>query len=96
MHVQVLPDKISFYCRAYNRCRAALIRLRADAALLQRFCVLAKDDVNSSSALLNPNIPGLMTHRLSWIWQLSINDAVPSLNDGLHECTASLLFQKAY
>lgn len=93
-HVAKLNEKISFFCRAYNRGRAALITLGADAPLLRRFRVLTKDDVKASTALRNPNTQGSTTHRLSWIWQLSVDGAVPSSNDGLLECTASLFFAK--
>jgi len=90
-HVAKLNEKISFFCRAYSRGRAALVSLGADASLLRRFRILTKDDVKASTALRNPNIQGSTTHRLSWIWQVSVDGAVPSSNDALHECTVSLI-----
>ena len=76
----------------YNQGWAALVSLGANATLLRRFRVLTKDDVKASTALRNPNTQGSTTHQLSWIWQLSIDGAVPSLNEALQECTVSLIF----
>jgi hypothetical protein len=80
-----LNQRISHYCRVYSSCRAAIVRLHPDAAILSKYRILTKDDVKSSSALLNPNQPGSSTLKLSWIWQSGQH-----LNDGshqaLHEC----------
>jgi hypothetical protein len=93
-YVAKLNEKISFVCCAYNRGRAALVTLGVDALLLRRFRVLTKDDVKASTAMRNPNTLGSMTHQLSWIWQLSVDGGVPSSNDGLHECTVSIIFSE--
>jgi hypothetical protein len=65
-----LNNRISLYCRAYSRCRAAMIRLGADQETLARFKVLSKQDIKCSTALLNPNQPGSSSLQLSWIWQV--------------------------
>jgi hypothetical protein len=67
--ISMLNNEIASYCRAYTRCRSAIVRLGADAATLQQFQVLVKDDLKSSTAILDPNRPGSTTLRLSWIWQ---------------------------
>src|SRR5258705_464547 len=64
-----INGQIGQSCRVYGRARAALVRLNADEATLNKFLVLSKDDVKASTAILNPNIPGSSSHRLSWIWQ---------------------------
>jgi hypothetical protein len=82
----ILNNSISFYCRAYNKCRSAMIRLDAEERTLARFRVLTRDDVKSSTALLNPNIPGSTQHRLSWIWQIGL-DGQNQNPQALQECT---------
>jgi len=64
-----LNSKIATYCCIYTRCRSAMVRLGADAAILDRFQLLTRADVKASTALLNPNVPGSSSVRLSWIWQ---------------------------
>jgi hypothetical protein len=66
-----LNESISLYSRIYTRCRVALVRLHADEALLGEFQILRKEDVHASTAILDPNIPGSTSVRLSWIWQTS-------------------------
>lgn len=83
-----LNTRIGFHCRVYNRCRAAMEKLNADFDILSKYQILSRQDIKSSSALLNPNEPGSTTHRLSWIWQSgSLNTAS---SDGLRECKAIL------
>lgn len=66
-----LNERISLYSRVYTRCRGALVRLNADSTILDRFQVLRREDVNASTAILDPNLPGASSLRLSWIWQTS-------------------------
>jgi hypothetical protein len=65
-----LNTRISLYCRAYSRCRVAMIQLGADQETLARFKALSKQDIKCSTALLDPNKPGSSTLQLSWIWQV--------------------------
>jgi hypothetical protein len=61
--------RMSYHCRVYNQCRRVMVRLGADHMILDKFRVLQKEDLRSSSAVLDPNEPGSTRHRLSWIWQ---------------------------
>jgi hypothetical protein len=79
-----LNQKISFYAKIYNRCRAALKYLGADEHTLQKYRILKKQDVKASSAIIDPNIPGSSSLRLSWIWQMSSAD--PNSPSHLREC----------
>lgn len=85
-----INDRIAFSCRAYGRTRAALVRLEADETTLNRFKVLSKDDVKSSTAILNPNIPGSSSHRLSWIWHTRSGPA-GVLPESMRECMYTYL-----
>jgi hypothetical protein len=80
-----ISDQISQYSRVYCRARAAMVRLGADERMLNKFKLLSKDDVKASTAILDPNIPGSSTIRLSWIWETGpgISGSAP---DAMREC----------
>jgi hypothetical protein len=80
---------IVYLCRVYGRCRAAMVRVGADNDMLQKYQILLKEDVRSSTALLNPNTPGSTRLQLSWIWRAGSagNDSSP---ETLRECEQSL------
>ena len=64
-----ISEKILQFSRVYCRARAAMVRLGADEHTLNKFKLLSRDDVKASTAILDPNIPGSSTIRLSWIWE---------------------------
>jgi hypothetical protein len=66
--IQQLVNKIALHARMYNHCRSRLIALDCDADTSNMFQWLTKDDLNASTAILKPNVPGSTTLRLSWIW----------------------------
>lgn len=67
--VKKLNLQISVHCRLYTQCRARLIKLNANPETINRFQVLSSEDVNASTAIVNPNEPGSTRVKLSWIWQ---------------------------
>jgi hypothetical protein len=69
--VEELVNKIALHSRMYNHCRSRLVALDCDADTLNMFQQLKKDDLNASTAILNPNAPGSTNIRLSWIWHNS-------------------------
>ena len=80
-----LNRRISYHCRVYSRCRAGMIRLGADLHILEKYRILERQDVQASTALLDPNQPGSSSMRLSWIWQTGLlHDR--SSPDALQEC----------
>ena len=80
-----ITDQVSHYSKVYCRARAALARLGADETTLTKFKVLTRDDVKASTAILDPNIPGSSSIRLSWIWETGprISGSAP---DAIREC----------
>ena len=80
-----ITDQVSHYSKVYCRARAALARLGADETTLTRFKVLTRDDVKASTAILDPNMPGSSSIRLSWIWETGprISGSAP---DAIREC----------
>jgi hypothetical protein len=80
-----ISDRIEQYSRVYCRARAAMVRLGADERTLNKFKLLVKENVRSSSAILKPNDTGSTALRLSWIWETGprISGSAP---DTLREC----------
>ena len=77
--VKNLNHEIARHCRIYNHSHSRLLLLTADPHTLQRFRHLTKDDVQASTAVLDPNTPGSTGIRLSWIWRnLQFFDNAPS------------------
>ena len=80
-----ISERIAQYSRVYCRARAAMVRLRADERTLNKFKQLLRADVKASTAILDPNIPGSSSLRLSWIWETGagISGSSP---DAMREC----------
>ena len=57
-----------------------LVALNCGESILHKYCILMKEDLKSSTAILKPNQPGSTNLKLSWIWQsgkwLLLNDNV--------------------
>lgn len=66
--VKELVNKITLHARMYKHCRSRFLALDCDADTLSIFQRLTKDDLNASTAILKPNLPGSTNLRLSWIW----------------------------
>ncbi|PPQ93197.1 hypothetical protein CVT25_007856 [Psilocybe cyanescens] len=66
--IKAANHKISFHSQVYTHCRVQLIRLGVDNMTLRKLRVLKKEDVRGSTMILNPNLAGSTTLRLSWIW----------------------------
>src|SRR6266498_1324806 len=69
----------------YSQARAAMVRLGADERTLKTFKLLSREDVKASTAILDPNIPGSTTIRLSWIWETGAGIS-GSASDTMQEC----------
>jgi len=76
---------IVYYSRVYAHCRVALGRLGAVDFILDKYQNLRKEDLKSSTALLNPNEPGASRVKLSWIW-LTFPEGHQSQPEILREC----------
>jgi hypothetical protein len=65
----------------YNHCHSRLLALDCDAETLSMFQWLTKDDINASTAILNPNVAGSTSVRPSWIWHNSFRTGVIANSD---------------
>jgi hypothetical protein len=84
-----LNSIIAYYARVYERCRCAMTMLGADEAILNKYPILLKDHLKSSTALLNPNEPGSTRIQLSWIWR-SAAGGIGNSSESLLECESEL------
>ena len=85
MAISKLNCLIIFYSRVYRQCCTAMAQLGADNSILDKYQILCKEDLKSSTALLNPNEPGSTRLQLSWIWQ-TFAEGHQSQPDTLREC----------
>jgi hypothetical protein len=76
---------IAHLARVYGRCRRALTRLDADNTTLDKYKILLKEDLKSSTALLNPNVPGSTRIQLSWIWRTA-GDVAGETPESMRKC----------
>jgi hypothetical protein len=67
--IKALHNDLVLHARIYSRCRSRLIALKCDERWLRTFRALHRSDLKASTAILDPNIPGSSSLRLSWIWQ---------------------------
>jgi hypothetical protein len=88
--IQKINSRVAVLCCAYNRTRLAMLRLGAEQSICERFKPLTRSDVKASTALLDPNIPGASTLRLSWIWQMH-HPSESTTSASLLECKGSFL-----
>jgi len=84
-----INDQVAQFSRVYCQARAAMVRLGVDERTLTKFKLLSRDDVKASTAILDPNIPGSSTIRLSWIWETGprVSGSAP---DAIRECKLAL------
>jgi hypothetical protein len=66
--VKSLHNDLTLHVRIYTRCRNHLVALSCGQSILAQFCVLTREDLKTSIAILDPNEPGSTSIQLSWIW----------------------------
>lgn len=86
--VKSLHNELTLHARIYSRCRNHLVALECGQAILGQYKELKREDLKSSTAILEPNQPGSTSLKLSWIWHsgrwLLMQDNVTSLADSGH------------
>lgn len=66
--VKSLHNQLTLHARIYTRCRNHLVALNCGPSILGQYRVLTREDLKSSTAILDPNEPGSTSIKLSWIW----------------------------
>ena len=78
--IKSIHNKRTLHARIYTCCQNHLVTLNCGDSILCKYHILMKEDLKSSTAFLEPNIPGSTTLKLSWIWHsgkwLLLNDNV--------------------
>ena len=83
--ITAVNTEISHYARVYALNRTAMIHLGiTQAELADTYPELLPQDLVTSTAILQPNLPGQSSQKLSWIW----THHLPSADDDSHlsEC----------
>ena len=66
--VKSLHNQLTLHARIYTRARNHLVALNCGQSILRQFRELKREDLKSSTAILDPNRPGSTSLKLSWIW----------------------------
>lgn len=84
--VRMLNIQIVQHARIYSCCQVAFTQLNCGENIRSRYPPLRKNDLRASTAILNPNIPGASTLKLSWIWYTGERRAIVATNPplGMH------------
>jgi hypothetical protein len=69
--IKLIHNQVTLHARIYARCRNHLVALDCGETILRQYRVLTKEDLKSSTEILDPNRPGSTRLRLSWIWHSS-------------------------
>ena len=86
--IAAINDEISHFARVYQRNREAMESLGMSSEELKTtYQEIQPSDLNSSTAILQPNLPGQSTQKLSWIW----TQHIPSEGDASHLSECELL-----
>lgn len=76
--VQMTIDQAA---KVYRTARKAMILLGADDSTLSKYNVLLKEDLASSTAVVDPNARGQSRSKLSWIWRTAQSSNNPVFLD---------------
>lgn len=66
--VKSLHNQLTLHARIYTRSRNHLVALNCGEHILRQFRILKREDLKTSTAILDPNQPGSTKLKLSWIW----------------------------
>ena len=69
--IKSIHNQLTLHARIYARCRNHLVALNCGETILRQYRILSKEDLKSSTAILDPNQPGSTSLKLSWIWHSS-------------------------
>ena len=89
--IQTVHRTLILQSRLYKRTRNAMLSLNMDLAILDsHYKELTKKDIQVSSAVADPNIPGSSQTKLSWIW--TTHQGVQANDNHLTECELYSVF----
>lgn len=80
-----VDSNVRHFARVYTRARSAIVRLGATEEELDRYKILARADLNVSTARVDPSARGNRDRGLAWFWTMDVagdSDAA----EGMAEC----------
>lgn len=80
-----VDGSVKHHARVYKRARAAFIRLGATDDDLNRYKPLAKEDLNVTTARIDPSLRGQRNQGLAWFWTMDVSGDAAEIN-GMLEC----------
>lgn len=76
-----ISQTIMYHTQVYSECRLRLQNLQADPEIFNHLQVLTKDDIHTSTAVIDPNSASSRKMKLSWIWYSVTRRLDPFLQD---------------
>jgi len=81
--LKALNGKLSQDWKGYTLCRNAMLNLPGGHDSISCFKEMARSDLRTSTAIQLPNLRGISSSQLSWIWQFRASEGAPT---GANEC----------
>jgi hypothetical protein len=70
--VHAVESTVQHHARVYNRARKSMLDLGADVSLLDRYKVLARQDLKIDTTVIAPNVRGQRNTSLPWFWSMDV------------------------
>lgn len=70
--VQAVESTVQHHARVYMRARKAIVALGADGILLDRYKVLARQDLSVKTSVIAPHVRGQRNTLLPWFWTMDV------------------------
>lgn len=83
--VNAVDGSVRYQAKIYNSTRRHMIRLGADAGILDRYKILTKGQLKVSTAIATPNARGQRNTQLAWFWNMD-SKADTDSDDWMEEC----------
>jgi hypothetical protein len=90
--VSNVDTEVRQHARIYNNCRRRMVRLEAEAEVLERYRVLTHGDLKISTAIATPNARGQRSTHLAWFWNMDVQ-ADTDTDGWMEECRSIFIFR---
>ena len=86
-----IESTIQHHAQVYALARDAMIKLGADANILNRYQILKREHLKAKTFLIDPSMPGTKNAELAWFWHMDISKDTTQSN-WMEDCTSCFAF----
>jgi hypothetical protein len=91
--VHSVESTVQHHARVYMLARQAMVKLDADASLLNKYRVLTRQDLSVKTSVIAPHERGQRNKSLAWFWTMDVRrDA--DVGEWMGDCTCSLFHMR--